>query len=267
MDLLRVVTLNLWNDRERPARRLEVIAEGLRELGPDLVCLQEVREGSLISQGSSLGRMLGMFFAFGLVDSQSAGGPMGNGVLSRYPIQSAENLPLPSAPDDPRFALKVTVRTDAGPVLMTSVHLSWEPHLAQRRERQVLSLDEITRAPWDAHVIVAGDLNSAPESRAVRFLCGLDSIDERGTYFRDAWARRHPHEDGFTWSSRNPYAVRRIELNRRIDYILVRGPVTEREAHTIEGAKVVLDSPAADGTWPSDHFGVLAVVRLNGPPP
>ena len=41
-----------------------------------------------------------------------------------------------------------------------------------------------------------------------------------------------------------------------------RGNPTDRGERTIEEAQVVLDQPAADGCWPSDHFGVLATVRL-----
>lgn len=264
MENLRVVTLNLWGDRGRAARRLEVVAEGLRALEPDLVGLQEVREGPLTAQATTLSRLLGLYPAFGAVDTSSGGDPLGNAVLSRFPIVNATNLKLPCLDTDPRGALQVVVQTPSGEIRLTSCHLSWEPEAAVVREAQVLALDELTRAPSSVHVVLVGDLNAGPRSRAVRFLCGLDSLEGRGTFFRDAWARRHPNlsEEGFTWSAANPNAVRWIEQNRRIDYIFVRGAPTHRGERTIEEARVVFDQPAADGTWPSDHFGVLAVVRI-----
>ncbi len=216
MENLRVVTLNLWGDRGRSARRLEVVAEGLRALEPDLVGLQEVREGPLTAQATTLSRLLGLYPAFGAVDASAGGDPLGNAVLSRFPIVHSSNLELPGRESDPRGALQVEVETPSGTVRLTSCHLSWEPDAAPVREAQVLALDELTRAPSSVHAFLVGDLNAGPRSRAVRFLCGLDSLEGRGTFFRDAWARRHPSEEGFTWSAANPNTVRWIEQNRRI---------------------------------------------------
>lgn len=262
MDALRVVTLNLWNDRGDAPRRLEVIAEDLRAVEPDVVALQEVREGPIVAQASTLARALGLQSTFGVVDPASPGGPIGNAILSRYPIARTQAHSLPSAPDDPRGALQATLSTPVGEVRVTSCHLSSEPHAAPRREAQVLALAELCAGPEPTHDILCGDFNTAPQAAAVRFLTGLDALAGRGAFFRDAWARRHPHDDGFTFSSANPSAVRWIEQNRRIDYVFVRGPVLEHGERAIVDARIVLDAPAADGTWPSDHFGVLAVIRL-----
>jgi endonuclease/exonuclease/phosphatase family metal-dependent hydrolase len=117
-------------------------------------------------------------------------------------------------------------------------------------------------APDSTHVILAGDFNMSPGAHAIRYLVGLDSLAGRGTFYRDAWARRHPHEDGYTWSRANPYTVRSIEQDRRIDYIFVQGSVTNQGERIIEDARVVLDSPASDSTWPSDHFGVFAIIGV-----
>ncbi|MGI5864851.1 MAG: endonuclease/exonuclease/phosphatase family protein [Myxococcales bacterium] len=264
MDSLRVVTLNIWNDRERPARRLELIAEGLFALELDLIGLQEVREGKQLAQATMLARRLGMDFVFDPVDTHSAGGPVGNAILSRFPIEKVERYALPSPPHDPRRAVQAVVRTPAGEVQFTCCHLSWEPHMAPMRERQVLALDEITHAPPEIHAILVGDFNASPDAKAIRFLTGLDSLEGRGTFFRDTFARRHRHEDGFTWSSRNPFAVRWIEQDRRIDYVFVRGAPTAQGERIVEEARVVLDQPGADGCWPSDHFGVFASIRARG---
>lgn len=266
MDSIRVVTLNLWNDRNHPERRLEVVAEKLRAEEPDIVALQEVREGPFTAQATTLARMLDMRLSFGVVDANSPGGPIGNAVLSRYPITSAQTFTLPSTPEDPRSALQASVSTPSGEVRVTCTHLSWEPDAAPRREAQVLVLDELCRAPAEVHSFLCGDFNMPPGAAAIRFLTGCDALAGRGTFFRDAWARRHPDDDGFTYSAKNPCAVRWIEQNRRIDYVFVRGAVSHQGEHAIEDARIVLDSPAADGTWPSDHFGVLAVVRLTPVP-
>ncbi|MGC4119187.1 MAG: endonuclease/exonuclease/phosphatase family protein [Myxococcales bacterium] len=205
------MTLNLWNDRADPTRRLEVVAEDLRALEPDVVALQEVREGPFLAQATTLGKLLGMQMAFGPVDAQSSGGPVGNAVLSRYPIAGAQNHTLPSSPQDPRCALDVKLKTPAGVVRVVCTHLSWEPHAALRREQQVLAIDELCQGPDDDHVLVCGDFNTAPAAAAIRFMTGCDSLAGRGTFYRDAWARKHPAStEGFTYSSENPRAVRWI---------------------------------------------------------
>jgi hypothetical protein len=90
-------------------------------------------------------------------------------------------------------------------------------------------------------------------------LTGRASIGGRSTYWRDAYQRRHPRSDGYTWAARNPFVARSVERNRRIDYIFV-GPMREGGPGAIVHSRVVLDMPALDEIFPSDHFGVFAEI-------
>lgn len=65
---------------------------------------------------------------------------------------------------------------------------------------------------------------------------------------------------GSTRDHRNPYAAITFEPSRRIDYVLAGLPDREGRGW-IEGARVVMDRPRSD-VFPSDHFGVLADVRV-----
>lgn len=263
MDALRIVTLNLWADRDNPHRRLEVTLDGLRAVSPDLVALQEVREGETLAQASALGRALSMRWAFGSVDPRSKGGPTGNAILSRFPIERADNFRLPSPPDDPRCALKSLVELPGRRIEFTCCHLSWGPDRVCEREKQILAVEAWTRPQkGSSAVFLAGDFNARPESRAIRFLTGLDSLEGQATFYRDAWGRRHPSDPGYTFSAKNPRTVRWQEQNRRVDYVFVRGPVAKSGDLAIEEARLLFDSPAPDGAWASDHFGLLAVFRL-----
>lgn len=256
---VRVVTLNLWNDRPDVTARLRVAIDGLRGLSPDLVTLQEVVEGgSLGNQAGLIARELGLEWCFDSVDARRDGGPLGNAVLSRFPIRMNASVALPSAPEDPRRALLCHVETPMGLLPIVSCHLSWEMWLSPRREAQVVALDDFVKShPADLPPIVAGDFNASPDTAAIRFLTGRTSLAGRGTYYRDAWLRRHPHADGYTWSDKNPYAVRWIERNRRIDYIFI-GPIHPTGWGAVLDARVVLDLPGPDGVFASDHFAVYA---------
>jgi len=59
---------------------------------------------------------------------------------------------------------------------------------------------------------------------------------------------------------RNPFAAPLREPDRRIDYIFVRGRDERFVGEPLE-ARVCFDQPV-DGTFPSDHFGVVATLRV-----
>jgi endonuclease/exonuclease/phosphatase family metal-dependent hydrolase len=146
-----------------------------------------------------------------------------------------------------------------------ATHLSWEMWQAPRREKQVVALDEFVHEnPGDLPVVIGGDFNTSPDSAAIMFLTGKMSLQGRGTYYRDAWQRRHPFERGATWSDKNPYTVRWIERNRRLDYLFV-GQIRDDGWGAILDCRVVLDMPGPDGTFASDHFGVYAEIGLAPP--
>lgn len=266
MRTLRVVSINIWNDREPARRRLELLCSGLAALEADLIALQEVRrEGAAGDQGEAIARAAGGRLYFDPVEETREGGPIGNAIISRLPIVRTESILLPGPPGDPRRALWAQVMlTDGRSLGFTSTHLSWELEESARREAQVVALDEFVRAkPTEVPQIMAGDFNAPPDSDAVRFLNGRCSLSSASTYWRDAWSRVRPHEDGFTWSSKNPYAARSVERDRRIDYIFA-GPHKwpDVSVGAVHECKVVLDLPGAEGVYPSDHFGLLAVFGL-----
>jgi endonuclease/exonuclease/phosphatase family metal-dependent hydrolase len=258
---LRIVTLNMWNDRPDAVRRLNVAVEGLKALKPDVVAMQEVVETPAIgNQAQRVADALGASWAFDPVDRQRAAGPLGNAVVSRFPIVTRESLLLPGPPEDPRRALLCVLETPFGKLPMVSVHLSWEMWHSPRREQQVVGLDAFVRAnPGELPPILAGDFNATPDSACIQFLTGKCGLDGKGTYYRDAWARRHPHADGYTWSDRNPYAVRWVERNRRLDYIFI-GQMHPSGWGAVLDCRLVLDLPGPDGEYASDHFGVYAEI-------
>ncbi len=267
MKPVRVVTLNLWNDRPDVEKRMRVAVEGLRALQPDVIGLQEVwGPGQGENQSIEIARALAARHWFDSVEERPTGGAIGNAVVSRFPIQRRESLALPSTAEDPRRAIYCALETPGGILPFFTTHFSWEMWHSPRRESQAVALDEFVAArAGDLPPILTGDFNASPDSDTVRFLTGRASLQGRGAYYRDAWHRRHPHEDGYTWSDRNPYAVRWIERNRRLDYVFV-GPIREDGWGAILDSRVVLDMPGTDGVFASDHFGVYAEIGVSPTP-
>jgi endonuclease/exonuclease/phosphatase family metal-dependent hydrolase len=261
---VRVVTLNLWNDRPDVFKRLQTAIDGLKALQPDVIGLQEVvANEQLGNQAEHIARALDAHWAYDPVEDRKQG-PIGNAVVSRFPIKSKHSIALPSVPEDPRRALTTVLDTPEGLLPFTTCHLSWEMWHSPRREAQVVALDEFVvqhRDPGGLPPLITGDFNAPPDSSAILFMTGRMSLHAKGAYYRDCYARRRPHSDGHTWSDRNPYAVRWIERNRRLDYIFV-GQMRDDGWGAVLDARVVLDMPGPDGVFASDHFGVYAEVGM-----
>ena len=85
--------------------------------------------------------------------------------------------------------------------------------------------------------ILCGDFNAQPTSDEIRFLTANAVIDERSTYFQDAWAVLDDR-GGVTFDPANDLYDESNELPQRIDYVFVgesyrpnrRGPGAERVA-------------------------------------
>jgi endonuclease/exonuclease/phosphatase family metal-dependent hydrolase len=242
---------------------MEVLLPQLLALQPHVVTLQEVLEQpSGLRQGRIIAEAMRGDYRFGCVDAESIGGPIGNAVVSRLPISEESRVTLPGPEGDRRGALRCEVTTPAGRMAVVTTHLTWELDAPHVREQQVLALDDFAkRNPGEIPTVMTGDFNCTPDSLVHQFLTGRASLAGQGTYWRDAFARRHPHSDGFTWSARNPYVARAVERNRRVDYVFV-GPMRDGGPGAIVHARVVLDLPGGGDVYPSDHFGVFAELAL-----
>jgi len=259
---VRIVTVNLWNDTGNVDKRMAVLMPQLTALQPHIVGLQEVREGPQVKQAERIADAIGGDFRFAAADAHSARGPIGNAVVSRLPIISHAVLPLPAAASDPRIALRCELETPAGRLSFITTHIAWELDAAPIREAQAVALDAFAKAdPGPIPTVMCGDFNCTPDSDVHRFFTGRASLAGRGTYWRDAYQRRHPHSDGFTWAARNPYVARSVERDRRIDFVFV-GPMKDTGPGAILHARVVLDLPGPEDVYPSDHFGVFAEIAI-----
>ena len=276
---MRVVTLNLWGARPPLELRLAAIAAALRELVPDVVLLQEVRAADdLPNTAATLAGLVGEAYAHvfapgtrgpaGTFGPGSSAGEEGVAILSRHPIAASQSVVLPEArADETRVLLSALIDAPVGRVWAHTTHLHWRLGDGVARERQVLAVDAAVRAiaaddPAPLQVI-GGDFNAAPDCDEIRFMTGRHTLDGRRTYWQDAFHVACPEERGWTWAKRNPMTenLAWLERDRRIDYLFVRPERRDSSGHVVE-ARVVLDAPGVDGTWASDHFGVMADVWL-----
>jgi endonuclease/exonuclease/phosphatase family metal-dependent hydrolase len=270
MRTFRVATLNIWGRFDPIEERLRAIRADPRAEAPDVLGLQEVLrypgfdEIALVSEG------LGYETAWGKA-SDNHGYPLGNGILSKWPIRRTEVLPLPNGgTGESRSLVYAEIDAPFGTLPFFCTHLNWKLHEGHVRVLQVKAVTEaIARlAPVEKSFppVLVGDFNAEPDADEIRYLKGLTGLGGPCVYFADAFGVAGDGSPGVTFSKRNPFAEPLREPERRIDYVFVRGPDDAQRGEPRD-ARVCFDRPltAADGTesggvFPSDHFGVIATI-------
>jgi endonuclease/exonuclease/phosphatase family metal-dependent hydrolase len=234
---LRVLTYNIHHGEGRDGRfDLPRLADIMKNADPDLVALQEVDQHTERADGvdqlAELERLTEMHGAFGkAMDYQ--GGNYGVAVLSRWPIQSAMNRPLPGSPEiEPRTALTVEVRAGAeGPLLQfTTAH--FDNTRADDRQAQAMYLDEVLVREARA-TILAGDMNARPDTDVMKV-------------FEPRWTIAPSADASPGVSTGRP--------RLRGDYVLFRPSERWR----------VIESRTIDETVASDHRPLLVVLEWIG---
>jgi endonuclease/exonuclease/phosphatase family metal-dependent hydrolase len=260
MRTFRAATLNIWSRFGPWEERLLGIRAGLRKLAPDVIGLQEVLRYPDMDQAALVGAELGYEVAWGLA-SENHGFPVGNAILSKWPITRSEVIPLPNGgSDEHRSIVFADLASPFGKVPFFCTHLNWMLHHGHIRQLQVKALtDAVARLAPIGGVppIVVGDFNAEPDSDEIRYMRGLTGLGGPCVYFADSFgiAGEGP---GTTFSKRNDFAGPLREPERRIDYVFVRGPDDSQRGEPLD-ARVCFDEQH-EGTFPSDHFGVITTI-------
>ena len=246
---MSVLTLNLWNINEPLAARFAALAAGLKQLHPDIVCLQEVardprsgrRQSDLVAQMCDIPHV---------IDTEALS------ILSRTRIVRSYSAALPEAPrDEPRQVLLAETSIDGRPLLIANTHLAWRPEMVAERKTQaealLAALARFAPAGAAKAKVLCGDFNDDPDSPAVR----LVSASRAG--FRDCYAACRADQPGFTWSRKNPYVDPSTIRDQRIDYIFASEDLTPKQCSVVFDGR---DSIA------SDHFGVFCNLEFSDTP-
>lgn len=241
---LRVVTLNIYHDRADWPARLPLIVAQLRALDADVIALQEVLQTeTLPNQAETLAAALGHSVQFVSVDGEDRARRYGNALLTRLPVQARDWTRL--APyEDGRSMGRARVVFRGQPVEVFFTHLHSAQYGATVRRRQLEdAADWIARSAGDAPILVMGDFNARAGAAELESLAG----------FVDVYQAHHPDAGPTTPTTLNPHFF--PDLRGRIDLVFA-----EAGRFDVRDARIVVDTPDAAGTWPSDHFGVYVEV-------
>lgn len=287
MTRLRLATLNVWGwyypagadeakagpDHHHPgwSARQPALTAALRAERPDLIAFQEAIAMPGYDQTREL---LGPGYHVVHARQRETDGS-GATIASCWPVTAVHEIDLPvddrgTEPPAVTLVAEIDAPAPIGPLLLATYTTDWR--LGHEYEREVQAVTTARTLAGlagrtDRHVLLAGDFNAAPDAASMRFWRGLQSLHGVSVAYRDAWQTLHPDDPGHTFSPRNPMLSAGAwpqETGRRIDYLLIRcsghGPTLD-----IVRCALFADQPV-DGTWPSDHFGVVADLTAPGNP-
>lgn len=236
---LRVMSYNIHHCNP-PSKQAEglidvnAIAAAIEKQHPDLVALQEVdvntaRSGK-INQAVMLAEKLKMNFYFAKAIDHD-GGDYGVAILSRFPLSAGKTFMLPKN-NDPKAEQRVLAIATVE--IASKVYIRFaSTHLDAQHgeENRILQVKEINRLTENESLplIVAGDLNAAPGTEAIRL---FDSKFTRSCQTCD-----------LTIPVLNP--------KKTIDHI----------AYQTGNPFEVISSAAVPERYASDHLPVLSVLK------
>ncbi|MFF4622911.1 poly(A) polymerase [Nonomuraea jabiensis] len=249
---LRVLTWNtLWDrydgDRLDTARRRPLLLAALEAADADVIALQEV-EPALLSM-----LLAAPWVRAGYTLGTDPYGPdvddSGLLLLSRLPVREAARHQL----GPHKSVAAIAVDTATGVLVVAATHLTSD-HSGDGAARRRAELARIAEglAGVDGDVILLGDFNDGTDTPASAL--GL----------RDAWTQAHGPDQTPTFDpDANPLAALSSLSGRasRLDRILLRG------RPRVISAALRGDAPTPEGLYISDHYGVEAVLDLDGEEP
>ena len=228
---IRIMTYNLHNGFNADGHLdMEALARVIEENHPDIVALQEVSRGWLVSGRLDMLTWLSQRLNMSYVSGPTADPLWGNAILSRYPIIESNSYDLP--PRD-LFILRgfTSAVIDIGggdslQVIATHFHhLEEDSNIRQLQSPVIINY-------WNKadRTIVLGDLNAEPNAPETEMLYQAGLVD--------ALAEAEPSAT---------YTFHSADLYKRIDYIWVSPDLVIKEAS-------VMFSNA------SDHLPIIALI-------
>lgn len=213
---MKIMTFNTQHCLNYLEQKIDfpVMAKAILDCGADIVGLNEMRDQGnhpdYTPQVKTLSELTGLpYYFFAKAIEFGSKGPYGNGLLSRYPILSAESIPIPD-PDprkydgyyETRCVLKATLE---GGITVLACHFGLNP------DEQENAVATICQHLPEEKCILMGDFNVLPEDPV------LEPIRKRMKDTADAF-----HGPLLSFPSDAP--------DRKIDYIFVSKDIEVLEA-------------------------------------
>ena len=208
---------------------LDEIVNIIKQSEADIIGLQEVDSNFARSmfkdQLRYLGNKLDMYNVYG-DNVNTFGAKYGNGILSKYPIESYENIRLPSGKEQ-RGMLSAVIYIEGNKLNFLTTHLGLT---SQERLSQIQTISKYLET-LSNEVVLVGDFNATYESYEVR---------EMSKKLRDV---------GYITDNKNIPTFEVPFMSRRIDYIFISSNIN------VTDYKIIFENA-------SDHYPVTANIKI-----
>lgn len=187
---MRLMTYNIQSGRDAyKVLDLTKCENTIREYNPDILALNEVRMKTLdvgdTEQAKVLSENLGMNYYFAKAIDYN-GGEYGIALLSKFPIVSAQGIPVPQLPMEKRenryedrVLLKAELDVDGKRVFVFVSHFG----LSNAERESATGLFETEIAKIKDPAIFMGDLNMTPEDALVKKIKAyVNDLSENETF-------------------------------------------------------------------------------------
>lgn len=235
---IKVMTYNIHHGTGSDGKYdLQRIISVIREQSPHFVCLNQVDYKMKRANGDDQARIiaaeLGMYFTFAR-NMELQSGYCGNSILSKFPIEFAENKLLFNRNNSEQWGmLHIIVNIGDRRVHIYTTHLSPDSTESSHQMDEVLNV--ILGWGVEEPAIVAGDMNLGPQS---------DKIHEFSHYFNDYGINLG--DRSFTYPSNDP--------NQKIDYIFSNRLFSAVAYQVIKNEQT---------TVASDHLPIVGIYNFN----
>lgn len=247
----KLMTYNIWFDSQNWPARLNYMLSEIREINPDVICLQEViQRTNLPNQAATLADSLGYFYVFASVDGPGSATRFGNAILSRYPIVEDNWVALKPL-NDFRTAIHARIEVAGNDIDIYNTHLHNTAVGVNIRTEQIndlLAFVEETQLEGPGYQFLTGDFNSNPDWEEMQLVYDV---------FEDIYPIFHPDHLDPVHGTLN---FNLGHQQRRIDYVFFKREGSERI--NPQSASIEIDEQNDSGIWGSDHFAVVGDFRI-----
>jgi len=234
--IIKFMTFNIYHGETMKGDfNLDVIAKVINDANPDFVALQEVDFKTNRAKKYDLASELGIRTKMTSLFAKSMnydGGEYGEGILSKHSLVSSRNVNLPyTKGNEPKNAVEiVSVLPSGDTIAFVGTHLDYK-EIETDRINQVKKINKVfikNKYP----TILAGDLNSLPESNPMKIL-------------EEKW--------GTSYDKTNPlFTIPSSKPEKTIDYIMF----SPKSRWKVLSREVIQNSVA------SDHCAYVTTLEL-----
>jgi len=245
---IKLLQWNIWYKED-----IANVVELIKQLGPDVVCLQELGIKStsnpdIADTAEYVAEKTGMYFYHEEAqrwDNDTEMDAICNGIFSKYPISRTftKHVQEPTKEcidyaHEGRIYIECDLKIGNEIITIGTAHLSYVPWFKITDEKK-LEVDNLLAHIKDKKYVFSGDLNSTPNSYTIEHLskklshCGPD-------YSENTWTTKPFEHGGF----------KEDKLSWRLDYVFA-----SRDMNCVDSEVINTDY--------SDHLPILTTFELN----